>query len=348
MRRTETRGENSLHIYWRDGSVTDSVGSSQVIAGLGFFDGVHLGHQAILRRVRDLAATIDGVPMAVTFDRHPLSVIRAESVPPLLTSRAERRHYMWDLGIEAIVELCFNRDLAAMEPEEFAGGILARRLLVVAVVAGDDFSFGYQGRGGIDLLRKKGPNWGITVIETVDSVLAGTEKVSSTRIRELLQAGIVEEAAVLLGRPYKLAGLVVEGEGRGRKLGFPTANLAIAPDRLIPQNGVYAVTVRQLIEDDKIGYTAEQGEYLGVLSISNKPTFASSSQTVEVHVLDQDTSYYGKQLEVSFHRRLRSIERFANAEELKRQVLLDIENTRKLSFGHYPSQREKIYSAKAL
>jgi len=286
--------------------------------------------------------------MVVTFDRHPFSVIRPKSVPPLLTSRAERRHYMWDLGMEAIVELCFDKKLANLEAEEFASGILARKLCVVAVVAGDDFSFGYRGRGGTELLRKQGHEWGIATIEIVDSVLVGPEKVSSTRIRGLLQAGIVEQAAVLLDRPYRLAGLVVEGEGRGRKLGFPTANLVIAPDRLIPQDGVYAVTVRQLIEDDEIGYSAKQGEYLGVLSISNKPTFAGTARTVEVHVLDQDTNYYGKQLEISFHRRIRPIQRFVDAEELQKQVALDIENTRKLALEHCLTRGEEIYSATAL
>ena len=337
-----------MQIYWRDGSVTDGEDGNRVVAGLGFFDGVHLGHQAILRRVRELAADMDSVPMVVTFDRHPFSVIKSKLAPPLLTNREERRHYMWDLGIEAIAELCFDAKLATLEPEEFASDILARQLLVVAVVAGDDFSFGYKGRGGIALLRQKGHEWGITVIETVDPVLAGKEKVSSTRIRGLIQAGIVEEAAVLLGRPYRLAGPVIEGEGRGRKLGFPTANLAIPSDRLIPQDGVYAVTVRQLIDDDKIGYTVKQGEYPGVLSISDKPTFAEATRAVEVHLIDQDKDYYGRKLEISFHRRLRPIQKFANAEALKEQVARDIANARKLPLEHCSSQGEKIYSLRAL
>ena len=348
MRGTYTRGEDSLQIYWRDNRVTDSITGDRVVAGLGFFDGVHLGHQAILKKVQAVAAAIHGVPVAVTFDRHPLAVIDPSAAPLLLTSREERRQYMWDYGMEGIAELTFDGRMANLEPEQFARDILSGQLSVVAVVAGADFTFGYRGRGGVDLLRQSGAHWGIKLVETIDAVRIGDEKVSSTRIRALLQTGSVEDAAQLLGRPYRLAGPVVEGEGRGRRLGFPTANLAVDANRLIPIDGVYAVTVRELINDRPARYTTKQGESLGVLSISNKPTFAGTDRVVEVHVLDQQESYYGKRLEISFHSQLRPIRRFANAKELQEQIAEDIKIARKLTRRDCSGRGEKIYSLRAL
>ncbi|NLJ24336.1 MAG: bifunctional riboflavin kinase/FAD synthetase [Firmicutes bacterium] len=349
-----------MQIHWWDGSLSDGMKGCRIVAGLGFFDGVHLGHQVILRQVLEVAATLDAVPAIVTFDRHPLTTIRPEAVPQLLTDGEERKQYLLDFGMKAVIELTFNKQLARLEPEQFASDILAKRLGVVAVIAGEDFRFGYQGRGGIDLLRKDGDKWGIGFVQAVDSVIVGDEKVSSTRIRGLLLEGMVEEAAELLGRPYKLIGPVVEGEGRGKKLGFPTANLAIPPKRLIPKDGVYAVTIRQPMEITQTGQLATAGELLGVLSVSDKPTFAGATRAVEVHILDEEKDYYGKKLEVSFHRRLRSIRKFANAEELQSQVTRDIKTVRELFSGQFMSTEdtppigriggpgEKIYSLKAL
>lgn len=364
---TIARGEDSLQIHWWDGSITNSMKGHRVVAGLGFFDGVHLGHQAVLRKVLEVAATLDAVPAIVTFDRHPLTMIKPEAVPQLLTDGEERKQYLLEQGMKAVVELTFDKQLATLEPEQFASDVLVQQLGVVAVIAGEDFSFGYRGRGGIDLLRKEGDKWGIEFVQAVDSVVIGDEKVSSTRIRGLLQQGMVKEAADLLGRPYKLIGPVVEGEGRGKKLGFPTANLDIPPQRLIPQDGVYAVTVCQVMDVAGACHLAATDELLGVLSISDKPTFVGATRAVEVHVLDEEKDYYGKKLAVSFHRRLRPIRKFANAEDLQSQVARDIKVARELSTGQclgseilstpdclggpgWPGDGpgEKIYSVKAL
>ncbi len=348
MRETQTRGEVSLRIYWHDGNISGDVIGERVVAGLGFFDGVHLGHQAILTRVQELAKTINGIPMAITFDRHPISMIRPDAVPKLLTDCEERRQYMWDNGIKAIAELVFDESMVNLEPERFATDILVSRLGVVAVAAGEDFRFGCGGRGGIELLHSKGHQWGIDMVEVVDSVVVEGAKVSSTRIRGLLEAGMVEDAGRLLGRPYRLSGQVVEGEGRGRELGFPTANLAVAPERLMPKDGVYAVTVRHLTDNRQKGHAPSQRGFLGVLSISNKPTFAGKSRAVEVHVLEQDADYYGKRLVVSFHTRLRPIHRFDNAEKLQEQIVRDIQVARKLSMRLERGPIERIYTLGAL
>lgn len=318
-------------------------------AGLGFFDGMHLGHQAIAAQVVELGASLGLTPALVTFDRHPLSIVKPDEVPPLLTGADERRQYMWELGIEAVVELIFDEGLAGLEPEEFIKKILVDRLGVAAVAAGGDFTFGYKGRGTTEFLRKEGSRWGIQSVTTVPSVIVDGEKVSSTRIRGLLQEGDVETAGKLLGRPYRLAGPVIQGDGRGRKLGFPTANLEVNEDRLIPKDGVYAVTVREIGAEDGGKLAARRQELIGVLSISMKPTFDGKVRAVEVHVLDHKAAYYGKELEVSFHRYLRPIQKFASSEELQRQVAWDIQNARRLfqtgvesKSGSAPA--EKIYS----
>ena len=339
-----------MQVYWHDGSVTDTVGSERVVAGLGFFDGVHLGHQAILLRVKELAEKMDALSVMVTFDRHPLEIIRPDAVPKLLTSARERRAYVWELGIAAMAELGFNQQLARLEPKEFASRILARQLGVIAVVAGDDFRFGYRGQGGVSLLRQAGPGWGIEATDVVEPISIKGARVSSTGIRGLLREGKVEEAAECLGRPYRLSGPVIAGEGRGRKLGFPTANLAVPTGRLIPRDGVYAVTVRLIDERSDTGNTcvANQARMIGVLSIGDKPTFAGTERSIEAHVLDRQESYYGKELEVSFYNWLRPSQRFESAEALKDQVERDIKVVRRL-LGPTPSAMGgKIYSHRAL
>ena len=336
-----------MQIYWRDGRITSSVLNVEMVSGLGFFDGMHLGHQAIASQVVELAASLGRVPALVTFDRHPLSIVKPEAVPLLLTTAEERRQYMWDLGIEAVVELVFDGSLARLEPEEFVKGILVGQLKVIAVAAGEDFTFGNKSRGTTELLAKDGPSWGLKSVIKVPPVEAGGEKVSSTRIRRLLQEGDVEAAAELLGRPYRLAGPVIQGEGRGRTLGFPTANLKIEPHQLIPREGVYAVTVRERAADNTHG-DAQRQVLIGVLSISTKPTFDGSILAIEVHVLDHKAAYYGKELEVSFHHFLRPIQKFANSHELQAQVDRDIQAARKLLpasvIGTDQSSSEKIYS----
>ncbi len=315
---------------------------------MGFFDGMHLGHHAIAAQVVELGVSRGAIPALVTFDRHPLSIVRPNAVPPLLTAAPERRQYMWELGIEAVIELVFDERLARLEPEEFVKKILVDQLQVVAVAAGEDFTFGYRSRGTTEILRKEGLLWGIETVVTVPSVVVGGEKVSSTRIRGLLQEGKVETAAELLGRPYRLAGPVIQGEGRGRKLGFPTANLEVDESRLIPKDGVYAVTVREIATKGGDGPDSRQ-ESVGVLSISNKPTFDGQARVVEVHVLDHEANYYGRELEISFHRYLRPIRKFASGEELQEQVASDIETTRRLFHTRVgsissSSSTEKIYS----
>ncbi|NLK08926.1 MAG: bifunctional riboflavin kinase/FAD synthetase, partial [Firmicutes bacterium] len=175
-----------MQVYWRNGSITRCINDRPVVAGLGFFDGVHLGHQAILSKVVELAGEIGAVPAMVTFDRHPLSIVRPSHVPPLLTTARERRVYAWELGILAVCELTFDETLSELSPREFASGILADCLGVTAVVAGDNFHFGFRGEGGTTLLKQAGPEWGIRLTSVVEPVLVEGEVVSSTRIRKLL------------------------------------------------------------------------------------------------------------------------------------------------------------------
>lgn len=325
-----------LQVYWQDGSIKDRLPDRKSVVALGFFDGVHLGHQAILRRAKLLAQEIGGISVAVTFDRHPLAVVGSGPPPLLLTSRQQRWKYILETGVEAVVELPFDKQFSQLSPESFIDEILVDRLGAVAVVVGYNFHFGRQGRGDVRLLQKRGRMYGLQVQE-IAPVLWEKEVVSSTRIRQLLKEGRVEEAARLLGRFYRLAGEVVPGEGRGQKLGFPTANLGVKPERLIPADGVYAVGVWHIssrggevkqMNGVSVKEAASQ-PWAGVLAISDKPTFGGGMRTVEVHIIEQRQSYYGEQLEVAFWEWLRPIRCFKNGKELARQLRADIAAARK-------------------
>ncbi len=304
------------------------------VVALGFFDGVHLGHQSILELVKQRAGIHAGTSIALTLDQHPASVIRERRPPKLLTTLPERISLLLGAGLDRVVTVRFTPQFAAMPPEQFVEEILVGRLGVREVIAGHDYRFGRFGAGDMGLLRRLGEVKGFSVTE-IPPVQAGGGRVSSTAIRGLLQAGKVEAAAALLSRYYNLSGLVVPGEQRGRKLGFPTANLSIDAEKVVPGAGVYAVKVR--CAQQVPGVTGVQGDdslswYPGVLSVSNKPTFDGSEQTVEVHLLDFHGDLYQRYLYVEFVQFLRPIFRYGAVEELVAQVRQDMEATKKI-FG---------------
>lgn len=289
---------------------------------LGVFDGLHLGHQAIMHTVVARAAESGTAPTVVTFDPHPRSVLHPESAPPLLQSFEQRLEGMRFLGIDQVVALEFTRDLAAIPAEEFVRRFLVDDLAVRAVYLGRGFAFG-RGRGGdIELLRSLGARYGFDADE-VDEVELRGKRISSTATRRALGAGHMSLARRMLGRPYGLEGVVAHGRQLGGPvLGFPTANIE-PHHRVLPASGVYVTA------------TLVDGVWhRSVTNVGRRPTVGNDEHvTVEAHLLDFDRALYGMTIRVRFLHRLRGERRFPGLDELKMQIGRDVERARRY-FSH--------------
>jgi len=253
----------------------------------------------------------------VTFDRHPLTVVRRDAAPGLLTTPDEKKEILSQSGLDYVAFLPFTHALSRLDPEMFVRRILVERFRVRELVIGYDHGFGRARSGDIDLLRRIGIELGFAV-DVVDAVRVGSKAVSSTAIRSLVADGRVESAAEMLGRPYSFRGPVVHGLGRGHDLGFPTANIpAPGGSKLLPCQGIYAVraSMRTEIRD-------------GLLHLGPRPTFAGSPPSIELFILDFDRDIYGETVRVEFLKRLRDVRPFATAESLVDQMKLDEEGAR--------------------
>jgi riboflavin kinase/FMN adenylyltransferase len=296
---------------------TAPVGADYPVLTLGVFDGVHLGHRRILERLLAVAA---GRPAAVvTFDPHPRAVLGPPKAHRLLSPIDERLDLLAEWPLAATVVLRFDASVARLSYVEFVRDCLVGQLGARHLVLGFDTRLGHDRGGTPERLIDLGHEAGYEV-ERVDAVRVGDEVVSSTAVRHLLDAGEVEPAARLLGRPYGLRGEVVRGAGRGRGLGIPTANLAIAAGKLVPADGVYAARVR-----------ARGRDWAGAVNIGGAPTFAGpGGRTVEVHLVGFDGDLYGDRVELWLLRRLREERRFQDVEALVTQVRADIESARRV------------------
>jgi riboflavin kinase/FMN adenylyltransferase len=289
-----------------------TYGHSSVLA-IGNFDGIHLGHQAILRSTVERAQALHAVSTALTFDPSPRKVLRPESAPPRLSTNAQRLEWFNALGLEAAVVFPFTLELARLSPEEFVEQILVRDLHVKTVLVGENFHFGHKQAGNVKLLKELGAKFGFDV-QIVSPVQYRGEVVSSTIIRREVAEGDVSHAGRLLGRPFALTGEVVSGTGTGRKFTFPTLNLA-AEQELLPARGVYIT--RTLFEGEKCSHRS-------VTNIGMRPTFNGSSLSVETHLLDFQPPTTPKRIEVRFWKRLREEKKFSGPEELRAQIARDI------------------------
>jgi riboflavin kinase/FMN adenylyltransferase len=289
-----------------------NFGHSSVLA-IGNFDGIHLGHQAILRATVERAHALNAVSTALTFDPSPRKVLRPETAPPRLSTNAQRMEWFNALGLEAVVVLPFTLDLARLSPNEFVEQILVRDLHVKAVLVGENFRFGHKQAGDVKLLSELGSKHGFDVVIIPPVVYRG-EVVSSTIIRREVAEGDVSHAARLLGRPFALTGEIVSGTGTGRKFTFPTLNLAVEQE-LLPARGVYVT--RACLE-------GETRSHRSVTNIGFRPTFNGSSLSVETHLLDAQLSTAPKRMEVRFWKRLREEKKFNGPEELRAQIAADI------------------------
>lgn len=288
------------------------------VVAIGKFDGVHLGHQAILERMRHAAESRDLDPVVFTFLNNPLSLLHPDLCPLPLMSKSQRLSAIEDAGAEACVMVEFNEDFAQMSAEMFINRVLVAGLQARHVVLGSDFRFGHGGAGDVGLLRRAGLDAGFTVevVDTVDDPELG--RVSSTRVREAISQGEVDRATRLLGRAVSVRGEVVRGDARGRELGFPTANLGGEIEGLVPADGVYAGWA---VVGDRV--------FDAAISVGTNPTFTPDGQPrVEAFLLDFSESIYGQRIEVRFVRWLRGMYTFAGIDELIERMHEDVRETR--------------------
>ncbi len=290
----------------------------KLVLTIGNFDGVHIGHQRILRRVLEDARAIGGTPMAMSFEPHPVKVLSPERGIKLMTPVEEKARIMEAMGIKKLLLVNFNRDFASLEPDEFVRDVLVERLHPVEIIVGHDYAFGKGKKGTTGILRRRGRRYGFRLSVVRNAKING-KVVSSSRCRRYLDAGRVEDAAKLLGRPYMIEGTVIKGAGRGgRLLGYPTANIS-TPHELIPKEGVYAVKVRF------------NGDiYNGVANIGENPTFGEGRKSYEVHILGLDENLLGKNLRMYFLARLRGEEKFNSVDGLKAAIARDIQEAGKV------------------
>jgi riboflavin kinase/FMN adenylyltransferase len=269
--------------------------------------------EEIRRRARDTGRR----SVLVTFDPHPLRIVRPEHAPSLLTTPVEKKEILAESGLDFAVFITFTESLSRYEPRRFVEEILLGRLRVEELVIGYDHGFGRERSGNVDTLRAIGAELGFAV-DVVPPVEAGGASISSSRIRRLVAEGALDEARECLGRPYSLRGIVVRGDGRGRDLGFPTANLTVPQgDKLIPPAGIYAV--RGVLR---------RGTHAGALHLGPRPTFRGSPPTIELHLMDFDGDLYGEEVRVDFARRLREVRPFASVAALVDQMREDVEAAR--------------------
>jgi len=286
--------------------------SEGTVVTVGSFDGVHRGHEAVLREIAARARSAGRHSVLVTFDPHPMAVVNPAAAPPLLTTGPERREILAQTGLDYALLLHFDRALAAMAPEEFVRRVLVRGCGMRELVIGHDHGFGRGRQGDVDLLRRLGGELGFAVDE-VPALEVDGHPVSSTRVRRAVAGGDLALAARLLGRRYFATGRVEAGDGRGRTIGFPTANLAGVPGRkLLPPDGVYAVRVEW-----------RGGQADGMTNLGGRPTFQQAGRALEVHLLDFEGNLYGEWLKLEWVARLRDVRRFPSADALREQLVRD-------------------------
>lgn len=284
---------------------------------LGVFDGVHIGHQAVIARAVDAAARHGGLAGVLTFDPHPIRVIAPQKAPSsLLETLAHKARAVGEYGVDLFIPLHFDLEVAQMEASEFLSRLMAAPVLTLAV--GEDWRFGHNRSGDVNFLRHESALRGFR-LEAVPPVMHAGDRVSSTRIRQAIRDGNLQAAAEMLGRPHVVCGSVVEGRKLGRTLGFPTANLATG-DSQLPPDGVWAVTAR-----------LPGGTPLpGVANLGLRPTVDGESRSFEVHLLDFAGDLYGQELEITFHRHLRGEIRFPSLYALKSQIQQDVTLAREI------------------
>jgi riboflavin kinase/FMN adenylyltransferase len=304
-----------------DLSVSPWPGQRAVVT-IGAYDGVHLGHRAVIRQVRDRAAELGALSVVVTFDRHPASVVRPDAAPRLLTTPEQKIELLSQTGVDAVVVVPFSAEQAKETPVDFVTRVLVDALHVQAVIVGSDFHFGHMRQGNVTLLREMGERHDFTcepivLVPRADGV---NEPVSSTAIRRALAGGEIDSATRMLGRAHEVRGVVIEGDQRGRTIGFPTANVNIPAGMCLPADGVYAGIYRR----------PDGTEHSCAINLGRRPTFYANQDysLLEAYLLDFTGDLYGEDAAVQFVAFLRSEKQFGGLDELKDQLVKDIESAR--------------------
>jgi riboflavin kinase/FMN adenylyltransferase len=282
------------------------------VVALGNFDGLHLGHQRLIEAIRRRAAERKGTAVAVIYEPHPARVLRPDKAPPLLMTLDQKLRALEAAGVSAVVIVRFTMELSRSEPEAFVETVLIDWMGVAEVWVGENFLFGRDRSGTFTLLKALGQDRGFGV-EKIDAVLFRDFVISSSRIRRLIGEGRVDEAAELLGRPYAIEGVVVRGDGRGRTLGFPTANLQ-TENELVPAHGIYATLA-----------TVDDVAHQSATSVGIRPTFDEGRMVIEAHLLDGGRDLYGARMRLAFVHRLRDERAFDSIPALQAQIALDCE-----------------------
>ncbi len=286
---------------------------------IGSYDGVHMGHQQIIRRIQKRAEEINGESVVITFNPHPRTVLGIDDDLVLLSPLEEKIELLRNLKVDHLVVTAFTRDFSAQSPERYVWSFLHQNFRPKVIVIGYDHRFGKNRSGNIDLLRSMSKELNFEVEEISAQEIAEVT-VSSTKVRRALGRGAVEEARELLGHPYSLQGIVVRGRQLGRTIGFPTANISVDHDKkLIPQTGVYAVKVE--LRDQ---------HFYGMLNIGNRPTVEGKDQSVEVYIFDFDEDIYGDKIKLEFVAWIREEKRFENLDALVAQLQKDDQTVRRL------------------
>ncbi len=295
------------------------TGGPKVSLAIGFFDGVHLGHQQVIRQTILDAQQQEGLSLVVTFDRHPAEIIAPDRVPPLIYNQQQRVQAIGSLGADALLLLPFDEAFSQVDGEAFVRGLASDLGRIHSICVGENFVFGHKRSGDVALLRRLGKELRFTT-HGLEAVSLGNEAVSSTRIRETIRQGELDLAGQLLGRDYSLAGAIIAGDQVGRKLGFPTANVDVR-GRVTPPHGVYAAHARVA------GKT-----WRAAVNIGLRPTLREAQPTlhVEAHLLDFLGEIYEQPMELSFVQKLRDEQRFPSLDALKAQIQTDIRQVREL------------------
>jgi riboflavin kinase / FMN adenylyltransferase len=293
---------------------------SPLFLAIGVFDGVHLGHQAVISTSAEHAQAVNGTPVVVTFDPHPEKILRPDKAPHLLTATPHKIALIRAVGVRHLLIISFDKHFAATEPEDFVQQLVQHSKPLREICVGHEWSFGRNRRGNLQLLKKLGAQFDFNVVG-IPPVTVNGELVSSTTIRRAIEAGDLKKAATMLGREYTILGTVVHGDDLGKKIGFPTANLS-AHNEQFPPNGVYFAEAR-----------LDGVVYPGVVNLGYRPTMSSgrSDRILEIYLLDFDRDIYGKDLELRFVRYLRPEKKFENVDALVRQIEYDVQRARKLA-----------------
>jgi riboflavin kinase/FMN adenylyltransferase len=315
----------SLTLSWNETPPAEYRGGALTI---GNFDGVHLGHAALVAEARRQAKAVQGPAVAMTFDPHPLQLLRPEAFQPVLTSTARRAELLHGCGIDHVLILRTTAELLQLRAAEFFQQVIRDRLETRVLVEGPNFGFGRNREGNVQMLGALCRAGGLDLVQVPPLQVAG-KPVSSSRVREALVRGAVAEAALWMGRPYRLSGVVGTGQKRGRALGFPTANLENL-ETLIPGDGVYAVRVH------------ERGQiWPGAANIGPNPTFGEQAHKVEAHLIGFAGDLVGQTLDIEFIERLRDTRPFAGATELVEQLRRDVEQAKKVLAEHTEKAEKK-------